>query len=123
MPNSLGLWSPGVPALAVYVRKDDLELDWDQYRNRLAKRLQDLAEQEQDPEYVLEKEWSDQVGNSLSLSSKGVPSAVDSEEFHDLLRERHNLRPENFPLKVRPDRDLKAEGPPSNLAEWVRDLK
>jgi hypothetical protein len=123
MASSLGLWSPGVPALAVYVGKDDQELDWDQYCNRLAKRLRDLAEQEEDPEHVLGLEWSDQVGGWPSLTPRGVESMVDAAEFQDLLLERHGIRQSDFPMKVKRDRDLEAEGLPSNLAEWVRDVR
>lgn len=123
MKNSLGVWSPGVPALAVYVNPDDRELDWDQYKHRLAKRLQDLAEQEQNPQAVLEQEWWDQVGNWPSLSSKGVPSLVDAPEFQELLSNRHDLHPDDFPMKVKADKNLESEGEPSSLADWVRNLR
>jgi hypothetical protein len=119
MPNSLRLWSPRRPALAVYVRGNET-LEWDQYLQRLGKILEDLGKRESDPANVLEREWLDQMGSPLSLSYKGVVSAVDDPAFEEMLLERHNLRREDFPMEARGQSD---EGLPSNLAEWVSNAK
>ena len=83
----------------MYVRGNET-LEWSQYLQRLGKRLEDLAQGEDDPESDLEREWNDQLGSNLSLSSKGVASAVDDPEFEEMLSERHNLRREDFPIKA-----------------------
>lgn len=122
MTNSLMLWSPGVPALAVYMHQDMQEVEWDQYLNLLATRLENLAEGEEDPKNLLEREWFDQMGGDLNLPRK-VGQIIHSPEFLEWLSGRHDLHEGSFPMEVGTHPDLETEGLPSNLMEWVRDLK
>lgn len=119
MASSMSIWSPRGPALGVYVTKADWELDWDQFRNRLKKRIRDLADGDPHPEATLENEWNSILGGTLYLSN--LESAIDNPEFLEILADRHNLGPSNFPMEVGPQ--LEDEGWPTNLTEWVQSLK
>ena len=65
-------------------------------------------------------QWFDQVGNMPSLTEEGVGSLPQSAEFQELLAERHNLRPINFPMQVKPPYEEDIDG---DLMEWVREIK
>jgi hypothetical protein len=101
----------------VYVRGNEI-LEWDQYMQRLAKRLEDLAIKERAPVVLLEREWTDQVGSNLGLGSD-VSSVKDNLEFEERLREKHDLRREDFPLEVD---NNPVEGAPETLVQWVIGL-
>ena len=113
--ENLALRSPRGPGLAVWTWEDGEELEWDQFLNRLAKQLEDLARKESDSENLLEREWFDQIGGSLHLTQRGVVSAVDSPKFQEWIADRHDLRPEDFPRIFRRSGCFQ----PSELIGWL----
>ena len=111
MPNSLRMWTPRGPALAVYVRGHET-LDWEQYLGRLGKVLTDLAKGQDDAEWILEEELD------VHLSDKGMVSAPDNLQFQEILTDRHNLSVLDFPMEVG-SLIPKDEPLPTNLEEWI----
>ena len=101
----------------MYVRGYET-LEWDQYMQRLAKRLEDLAIKESNPVDLLEREWTDQVGSNLGLG-KGVSSIKDNLEFEERLQEKHDLGREDFPMEVD---SHPVEGAPETLVEWAMEI-
>jgi hypothetical protein len=113
------LWSPGSPALAIPVKNGET-IHYEIWKDRLKKQLRELAKNTKDPVAEMEREWQDRYGRVPSF--KNPEDVVDSAEFDDVMRERHNLHPSDFPVKkVRPDPQMWEEVP-QDLQLWMMDV-
>lgn len=118
MPNSKEQWTPGPMCLNVDLDPGQTQLTWAEYRRKLKQRVRQLAERTRDPIETLESLWLDLDGHCPSMRTP--EQVVESAEFQNVIRDRHQVRSSMFPMKVEP-MDLTEEDFP-DLDSWMKEL-